>query len=348
MLKATEFYPWHKQIASEWLATQNRFSHAWLIHGMAGTGKQQFALAAASSLLCINPVNNLACGKCQACMWVLNGNHPDVKRIRPDSVALAEVESGLAIEELKIENKSPSQEIRIDQLRQLGDWFNTATHSRGWRVAVLYPAQRLNMVTANALLKILEEPPANTVFLLVADSPDRLLPTIVSRCRKLPLPVPEQTDSIAWLQGQGIEKPEQWLAATSNAPVHAFKLSKVSDQPYPEWLNGFIAIVRQNSRNPDVRELAQQLEKINPLDWIDPLQRLFIDLSLWNQGLQGRYFPSLPNAKAIGESALLKNISAGFKSLGEQRAVAAHPLNAKLHTHSSLQQAILALHTYLK
>src|SRR3546814_8542999 len=84
--------------------------------------------------------------------------------------------------------------MRVEQLRSLHTWFNTATHRGGWRVAILYPARAMNAITANALLKVLEEPPAHTIFLLVADAPDRLLPTLVSRCRRLPLAAPSKEE----------------------------------------------------------------------------------------------------------------------------------------------------------
>ena len=185
--KPTEFYPWQVDIAQQWLGQRERFAHAWLIHGLSGVGKTQFAKAAAVSLLCTQPINHLACGTCDACLWCQHGNHPDLRLIRPETVAAAE--EGMSAADSK---KTLSKEIRVEQLRQLHSWFNTATHRGGFRVVVLYPAESLNVISANALLKVLEEPPANTLFMLVADAPDRLLPTILSRCRRLPLPIPKQ------------------------------------------------------------------------------------------------------------------------------------------------------------
>src|SRR5690554_4159951 len=200
-----EFLPWQRDMASEWLEHRERFSHAWLIHSMPGIGKQHFALASAASLLCETPIKGLACTTCQACQWLLAGNHPDIRRIRPDAVALEEgAEYSPSTTSTAAAKKAPSREIRIDQLRELNSWFNTATHRGGWRVAVLYPADALNVISANALLKVLEEPPPHTVFLLVADAPDRLLPTLVSRCRRLPLPAPGHDQALQWLGEQGV------------------------------------------------------------------------------------------------------------------------------------------------
>ena len=87
------FLPWQQTIAQAWLGNRERFSHAWLIHGMAGIGKRDFAKAAAASLLCESPQAGLACGNCAACHWVAKGSHPDLRLIRPDAVAQQEGDS---------------------------------------------------------------------------------------------------------------------------------------------------------------------------------------------------------------------------------------------------------------
>ncbi|TAM89143.1 MAG: DNA polymerase III subunit delta', partial [Candidimonas sp.] len=187
MTETLDFLPWQVDIARNWLGSRDRFAHAWLIHGLGGIGKRRFAIAAAASLLCEQPRRGLACGHCAACHWFAGGNHPDLRRIRPEVVALEEGEDAAASDAVAgATARAPSAEIRVEQLRTLSGWFNTATHRGGWRVAILYPAAALNAISANALLKVLEEPPEHTVFLIVADAPDRLLPTLVSRCRRLP------------------------------------------------------------------------------------------------------------------------------------------------------------------
>ncbi|WP_080362711.1 DNA polymerase III subunit delta', partial [Bordetella pertussis] len=219
------FLPWQTEIARSWLSGRDRFAHAWLIHGNGGIGKLDFTAAAAASLLCESPRQGLACGECAACAWVASGNHPDLRRIRPEAVALEEgADQTEGAEEAEAGSggaaakRAPSKDIRIDQIRALEPWFNTATHRGGWRVALLYPAHALNVISANALLKVLEEPPAHTVFLLVADAPDRLLPTLVSRCRRLPLPTPSAGQALQWLGEQGVEPAADWLAAAGGAP----------------------------------------------------------------------------------------------------------------------------------
>ncbi|UHL64865.1 DNA polymerase III subunit delta' [Paralcaligenes sp. KSB-10] len=344
MSEIPRFLPWQEKVAQSWLSQRERFAHAWLLHGLAGIGKQQFALAAAASLLCEAPVQGLACGHCAACQWLASGNHPDLRRIRPDAVALEEGAEAVDEEDTGTASakKAPSKEIRVDQLRALNHWFNTATHRGGWRVAVVYPAQALNGISANALLKVLEEPPDHTVFLLVADAPDRLLPTLVSRCRRLPLAIPSAADSQEWLLAQGLASPDSWLAAAGGAPLSALKLARSGSAACPEWLAELLGSLAQ-AQVPDIGRFADMLEKEPPGVWIDALQRLFLDLSLAASGVPVRYFPGLQKKIQItAERASIANLSDTGKWLVQQRAVASHPLNAKLLVHSMLQRVALA------
>jgi DNA polymerase-3 subunit delta' len=347
-MSAVQFLPWQLDVASAWLQSRERFAHAWLLHGLAGIGKVTFATAAAASLLCEAPRAGLACGECAACAWVAHGTHPDLRRIRPDVVALEEnaaqaeettEETQLAAESAK---RSPSKEIRIEQIRALETWFNTATHRGGWRVALLYPAHTLNLLSANALLKVLEEPPPHTVFLLVAEAPDRLLPTLVSRCRRLPLPVPHSTQSLAWLGDQGVESAPDWLAAVGGAPLAALRLARVRQSPCPQWLVQMLEALAAG-RPPDVGVLVEALEKTAAVEWIDLLQRLHVDLLLAGAGGATRYFPSLTQLvvqiAARSDNARLAETA---RWLSHQRAVAAHPLNPKLFAHTVLQRVALA------
>jgi len=366
------FFPWHVQTARRWLQNRERFAHAWLIHGLAGTGKRHFARAAAASLLCETPVQGLACGQCASCTWVAKGHHPDLRLIRPDAVAQQEEnekvsektrESGKKSTTPSTDNentstarKTVSKEIRIDQLRALHDWFNTTTHRAGWRVAVLYPAQALNLICANALLKVLEEPPPHTIFLMVADAPDRLLPTLVSRCRRLPLPVPSLDAVLPWLQAQQLAQPQSWLAASGGAPLHALALSRQGQDACPDWLRQWAqAVVNAKSdakgvaSPPDYLLLAEAVETLPATNWLDVLQRFFIDLQFAAYDLPPRYFPAIARltqalAKPSGvvqahhpQPQHQQAISHAAKWLNRQMRLANHPLNARLFAYKVLQ-----------
>jgi len=342
------FLPWHLDTARAWLDQRERFAHAWLLHGEAGIGKLDFAIAAAASLLCEMPQNGLACGHCIACGWFVSGNHPDLRRIRPEAVAVAEGAQNGESDEAEApagsaSKRAPSKDIRIDQIRSLESWFNTATHRGGWRVALLYPAQALNTIAANALLKVLEEPPAHTVFLLVTDAPDRLLPTLVSRCRRLPLAAPPAETALQWLAEQGAKQPEQWLAAAGGTPLSALRLSQKQDEPCPGWLGQLLAPLAQGHR-PDVGNLTEILEKTAAAEWLDALQRVFTDLMLAAHGLPVRYFPALADAVARTAARVqAARLADTANWLSSQRALAGHTLNSKLFIHATLQRVALAL-----
>lgn len=349
-MSLAQFLPWQVETAQAWLGQRDRFAHAWLIHGLAGIGKLQFAAAAAASLLCESPRQGLACGQCAACAWVASGNHPDLRRIRPEAVALEEgAEAAAESEDAEAPatggagaKRAPSKEIRVDQIRGLESWFNTATHRGGWRVALLYPAQALNVISANALLKVLEEPPAHTVFLLVADAPDRLLPTLLSRCRRLPLATPAPQAALQWLESQDVGDPASWLAAAGGAPLGALRLAQSEESACPSWLDQLAGLLSQG-QSPDVGTLADQLEKLPAAQWIDALQRFYVDLMLAGAGAPPRYFPKL--APAVARTAARADavrMAEAARWLTRQRAVAGHPLNAKLFAHAALQRVVLS------
>ena len=343
------FLPWQTAVATQWLGQRERFAHAWLIHGLAGIGKREFALAAAASLLCESPVKGLACGKCLACGWVAMGHHPDFKRIRPEALAAEEgaanagdadavgSESGEASAGSK---RAPSKEIRVEQIRGLETWFNTGTHRSGYRVVLIYPAESLNAISANTLLKVLEEPAPQTIFLLVADAPDRLLATLLSRCRRLPLATPSRESSINWLSSQGVQSPDQWLAAAGGAPVLAKQLAGQQPEPCPQWLSGLMDGIA-TQRQFDLGQLVDLLAKLPTNQWIDSLQRVCVDLLMAANHLPLRYFPTLsPSLAAIALKADRKVLSDLSQWIDQQMRLANHPLNSKLFAQSMLQRLV--------
>src|SRR4029079_2715939 len=98
---------------------------------------------------------------------------------------------------------------------------NLASHRGGQRVAIIHPAESMNIATANSLLQALEEPPPGATFLLVSHRPAGLLPTIRSRCVPVPVPLPEAKAAAAWLAAKDVRSPERWLAFARGAPLRA-------------------------------------------------------------------------------------------------------------------------------
>ena len=337
---ADGFLPWHADIARQWLAARERFAHAWLIHGVAGIGKVRFARAAAAALLCETPQAHLACGRCAACQWLRSGNHPDFRALRPEAVALAEgapAEADEAAPAADRAKKAPSRDIRIEQIRSLETWINTATHRGGARVVLLYPAEALNAVSANALLKLLEEPPAGTIFLLVADTPDRLLPTLVSRCRRLPLALPPAGQARAWLDALGVPDAQAYLAAAGGAPLAAQRAFEAGAPACPGWFGQWLTALAQRRAQALLPRLVDELEKVPAAEWLGVLQRGLTDLMLVQAGGAVRYYPSLaaPLA-ALAERLAPVAVAEAARWLISQQRMAGHPLNPRLFIHSVL------------
>ena len=217
--------PWLAEPLAAALASHR--GHALLVHGAAGVGAMPFALVLAQAWLCEDATAPGArpCGHCGSCRLVQSRVHPDLLVLLPETLRRAHdwPLSGDKAEGDDAKRK-PSRQIRIDEVRTLIDW-STKTSARGrGKVAVLHPAEALNVQSANALLKTLEEPPAGTRLVLTAGDPALLLPTVRSRCQRLRLLAPAPADAAAWLAAQGVENGKVLLAASSGRPLDALAL----------------------------------------------------------------------------------------------------------------------------
>src|SRR5690349_9958490 len=200
---------------------RERLAHAILIQSGEGWGELEFVLSVAQSLLCEKPLaDRRACGVCPACNWFSQGNHPDFRLVVPESLAPEPQDEGAE------PGKKRSEQIRIEQVRDLADFLSVGTHRAGLRVILIYPAEAMNANTQNALLKSLEEPPPATLFLLVATQPDRLLATVRSRCLRFALAAPDSGAVLQWLGEEGVDHPEAALAAVGGAPLAALKAAE--------------------------------------------------------------------------------------------------------------------------
>ncbi|HGF2963741.1 TPA: DNA polymerase III subunit delta', partial [Burkholderia multivorans] len=217
-------YPWQTDDWNRLQQLRAQWPHALLLHGQAGIGKLQFAQHLARGFLCESPQpNGEPCGTCAACTWFAQGNHPDYRIVLPEALAgeapgAADDAKPADADDSGKKTRTPSKEIKIEQVRALLDFCGVGSHRGGLRVVVLYPAEALNVAASNALLKTLEEPPPGVVFLLVSARIDRLLPTIVSRCRQWPMSVPAPEAAAAWLATQGVDDARALLAEAGGAP----------------------------------------------------------------------------------------------------------------------------------
>lgn len=199
--------PWQEESWSQ-LGQQlgrGQLPHALLLVGPEHTGKARMALALARLLLCASPEGGLNCGKCHACELSASGSHGDFRWLEPEE---------------------KSRVIKIEQVRQLVDFTNRTAGFGLRKVVVLCPAESMNSSAANALLKSLEEPAADTYLLLVCDRLQGLPATIRSRCQMLRLAVPEWEQSLAWLDPITGKRPrsEALLDLAEGRPLLAAEL----------------------------------------------------------------------------------------------------------------------------
>jgi len=302
-------HPWNEPILRSIAARADSLPHALLIHGRRGVGKLGLAERLAQLLLCEAQSGAKPCGRCDGCRWFLAGSHPDFRRLEPESLAKEPVpEEG---EPAPKKTAKPSTEIKIEQVRGITDFLNLRSHRGRLRVALVHPAEDMNLNAANALLKGLEEPPAGAIFLLVSHRPAQLPPTIRSRCVAVPVPLPERSIAMEWLAGQGIKDAERWLAYAGGAPLAALH--------YAAQASTLESLLR-NPRPVDDREGAEELA--------EALQKIALDRAFTAFGLPPKYRAAPGKAPAASAKAWL----AYARQMGHERQLASHPLNPRLYS----------------
>jgi DNA polymerase-3 subunit delta' len=205
------------EIPSAW--NKGRFPHAFLIGGPEGVGKATLAYKIARFVLA-NP-------KAGARSLDIPADHPVARQI----AALSHTDFLLLRRIAPEEGKALPTEIKVEEIRKLVKFFGTTAAAGGYRVCIIDALDDLNKSGANSLLKILEEPPARSLFLLVSHSPGRLLATIRSRCQKIslrPLSVEEVTSAVKNIAGEIEDLPADKIteaaAASGGSVRHALSL----------------------------------------------------------------------------------------------------------------------------
>ena len=315
-------YPWQKKAWDELGRYRAQLPHAILLRGREGLGAEALGQTFAQSLLCEAPRDGgFPCGRCPACIWFAQGNHPDFRLLQPDCVAPVAAAVG---EEAPAKKEKKSEQIRIDQVRALQDFLGIGTHRAGLRVILVHPAEAMNPNTQNALLKSLEEPPPGTVFVLVTANAERLLPTVRSRCIALDLAAAGRAEALAWLEEQGVADPTGLLAAAGGAPLAALELAALAVQR-----EAFITGLGDAKAGPlAVADRAQGVPPVHIVAW---LQRWCYDLLASRLGLPVRYHPKYERLIAETSSRCrAAELAAYLRTLAEARSLAQHPLNPRL------------------
>jgi DNA polymerase III subunit delta' len=314
-------YPWQKKAWNELRRYRSQLPHAILLRGREGLGAEALGRTFAQALLCeMSQDGGFPCGRCPACNWFAQGNHPDFRLLQPESFAPEPGEG----EETPAKREKKSEQIRIDQVRELQDFLGIGTHRAGLRVILIDPAEAMNPNTQNALLKNLEEPPAGTAFVLVTANAERLLPTVRSRCITLDVPSADREESLAWLEEQGAPDPAGLLAAAGGAPLAALDLAALA-APREAFLSGL------RDANAGPLALADRAQGVPPVQCVAWLQRWCYDLLASRLGAPVRYHPKYERFIAETSSRCgASELAAYLRFLAEARMLAQHPLNPRL------------------
>ena len=222
----------------------------------------------------------------------------------------------------------------------LTEFVQLTSHRQRAKVAVIAPAERMHPAAANALLKTLEEPPADTYLILVSDQPGRLPATIRSRCRRLAAPLPAPAEALAWLALQGVTQPDLALAQAAGAPlaalahadpdIEAERRAWIAALTLPSRLSASALAARIDAGGKDLRKarLAQALDWL--IGWTSDLARVAAgDAARQNPDATG---PLQRLAAQVAPVALFRY----HRSLLRQRATLTHPLQSRLVAESLL------------
>jgi DNA polymerase III subunit delta' len=324
--------PWIRAQARQLLAQRG---HAWLLQGPSGLGQYELALALAQAWLCDRPTADGACGACDSCHQVEVRAHTDLAVLMPETVML---ELGWPLGEkaqadIDDKKRKPSREIRVDAMRDALE-FAQRTSGRGrGKVVMVYPAERMNPITANALLKTLEEPAGDVRFVLATEAAHQLLPTIRSRCQAHALAWPTADEATAWLVEEGVAAAAAagLLRASGGRPEDALRLHQggLDARSWSQWPK---ALVRGDTAG---------FGDWGPAQLVESFQKLCHDLLAVRSGAQPRFF----DAGDLPAAASVAALTAWWRSLVDTARTVEHPFNAGLMLEDLVAQARTALNS---
>lgn len=259
-----------------------------------------------------------------SCRLFISGSHPDFRLIEP---AAADDANEAASEGASAPSgQRASRAILVGQVRDIGDFLGITSHLGGSKVVLIQPAERLHPSAANALLKTLEEPRAGTVFILVSDRPQQLLPTVRSRCFRVDFPVPQGGDALDWLKANGTQQPELALAQAGFAPLAAADLDQGEFWEHRRVLSDLLASPDGASGDLIGKLSAEELPMLCNL-----LYRWCYDVLSLRLGGRVRYNPDYAKSlRRIADNAEVLRVQGLIRDIVSASRALEHPLNARL------------------
>jgi DNA polymerase-3 subunit delta' len=196
---------------------------------------------------------------------------------------------------------------------------------------LIHPAESLNIASANALLKMLEEPASGVIFILVAQQLQRLLPTIISRCQKVSMPVPDEAEALEWLKERGVRNAEEQLAYLEGSPIKVFNEQAQFHDLTEIWK--YLSMGRK--LQPHI--VAPSVIATSVESGVIAVQKWLYDIVSIKLGNQIRYHLQYANAlQALAEKVNLARLFELQKKMNESRKLASHPLNHELQMEALL------------
>ena len=341
--------------------------NAILLHGQSGIGKFNFAVELAKALLCESSNSEKPCNHCEACHWFGSGNHPDFIALVPEThrklLPQTELESDDSPKRSKsardddgdASEKKEKKNISIEETRSAIEGLSIGSHRGGKRVILIYPLELLRTDSANTLLKSLEEPPIDTIFILIADRVDRVLPTIRSRCRLMAAPRPDRNQGIHWLKTELANIPslkmsdadiESIYDEQGGAPYSVLDsiLARHNKDEKDDLLISIAASrillqsMAQGARIPWL-EAAEKIHKAQLSFLLATMQRWISDLQLVCQGGDPRYFPKhITTIQSLCRNIDQIKLLSLWKTLLSARRSENHPLASRIQLEALLSQ----------
>ena len=343
-------YSWAKPRWQQTIANLDKLHHALLITGVSGVAKREFAIALSQHLLCdAASAERGTCGQCRHCALFAAGTHPDFHVLTTEQEwqeGRIELISKYCdrYQDIAARDKrtNPSRIIPVDQVRLLGERFYTHPHLATRRVTLIVPAERMNTNAANALLKLLEEPPANSILILLSSLPGYLPATIRSRCLQIGIPLPNEESARAWLTKH---IPEQDAVAAlrhaNGAPLDALALQQSDFLPLHEQLQQNISELA--SGKIAGLELAAKLLKHDFLQVLNWLHKFNCDIIKAHCGVAStNHHDSYREIAPADLSA--QRMFALYDKIGNYRKIAREQINEQL----AMEEVILTLQAVVR
>ncbi len=315
-------YPWQEADRERLFSLRSHLPHTVLLTGPRGVGKLALAEVWGKALLCEMPtVAGDACDRCEACHWFDAGTHPDWLHLSFEEKDGKDGEMRLAAE------------ITVDQARQATQFAQLSSFRGGRRIALIEPADALNRAASNALLKVLEEPPLNTVFILVSHQIRRLLPTLRSRCHRQDIGLPDPSLATGWLKAQGVELAEVRLALAGGSPLAA--LAWQDEESWEQRRQILDALAAPQSL--DVTIAGESWGRIRSALWYGLSYKWLADLLASALNAPARFNPDYGKQLAkLGATADLRSLLNLNRNHAEDGRWVEHPLNRPLQIESWL------------